>query len=167
MIQAPKTQEPAHCKQVHISKPETSTKDYCEGGTPKQRLVRKGCYFHAKRVSPTLVVAQSLCPGLQRKSQGCRRGSGPVHRDSGSILRSSVKNKFGFAENYIVLLKIMWSGTMTGSCWFPQVKRGEYALNALFGVERVWDGHGTDTQRNVNSEILHSLVWNGGVLNGI
>ena len=30
-------------------------------------------------------------------------------------------------------------------------------------MEQVWSGHGTDTQRNVNFGILHSLVWTGGV----
>ena len=27
----------------------------------------------------------------------------------------------------------------------------------------VWNGHETDTPHNVNFDILHSLVWNGGV----
>ena len=39
---------------------------------------------------------------------------------------------------------------MTDSCWFPQVIRGEYALNVWNGMKPVWNGHGTDTQRNVN-----------------
>ena len=34
-------------------------------------------------------------------------------------------------------------------------------------MEQVWNGHGRDTQCNVNFAILHSLVWNGGVWNGI
>ena len=34
-------------------------------------------------------------------------------------------------------------------------------------MEQVWNGNGTDTQRYVNFEILHSLVWNGGVWNVI
>ena len=37
-------------------------------------------------------------------------------------------------------------------------------LILLFGRERAWTGHGTDTQRDVNFEILHLLVWNGGSL---
>ena len=52
---------------------------------------------------------------------------------------------------------------MKDSCWFPQVLRGEYGLIpclTLFGLEQVWNGHGMDTQRNVNFEILLSLVWN-------
>ena len=52
---------------------------------------------------------------------------------------------------------------MNVSCWFPQVLRGEYGLIpclTLFGLEQVWNGHGMDTQRNVNFKILHSLVWN-------
>ena len=32
---------------------------------------------------------------------------------------------------------------MTDSCWFPQVIRGEYVLNTVFGLERVWNGYGT------------------------
>ena len=40
-------------------------------------------------------------------------------------------------------------------------------LNTLTGMEQVWNGHGTDTQRSVNFEILHSLVWNGEVRNGV
>ena len=34
-------------------------------------------------------------------------------------------------------------------------------------MEQVWNGHGTDTLRNVFFEVLHSLVWNGGVRNQI
>ena len=56
---------------------------------------------------------------------------------------------------------------MTDSCWFPQIIRCEYTLNTLFGLEKVWNMHGTGTQRNVNSGILHSLAGNGGVWNGI
>ena len=56
---------------------------------------------------------------------------------------------------------------MTDSSWFPQLIRGEYVLSTLFGLERLWNGHGADTQRNVNFEILHSLVWKGGVWKGI
>ena len=59
------------------------------------------------------------------------------------------------------------SGTMTDSCLFPQVVRGEYLLNTLSGLEQVWNRHATHTQRNINFEILHLLVWNGGVWNGI
>ena len=51
---------------------------------------------------------------------------------------------------------------MIDSCWFPQVIRGEYAPNTLFGLEQVWNGHGTDTQRNVNFAFvgLEWRVWN-------
>ena len=56
---------------------------------------------------------------------------------------------------------------MTDSCWFPQVIQADYALSTSFGLEQVWNEHGTDTQHNVNLEILHSLVWNGGVWIGI
>ena len=28
---------------------------------------------------------------------------------------------------------------MTDSCWFPQVTPGEYVLNILFGLERIWN----------------------------
>ena len=50
--------------------------------------------------------------------------------------------------------------------------QGEHVLNTLSGLERVWNRLAwkrdeTDTQRNVNFEILHSMVWNGGVWNGI
>ena len=34
-------------------------------------------------------------------------------------------------------------------------------------MERVWNGHGTDTQHNVNFEMLPSLVRNGEVWNGM
>ena len=33
---------------------------------------------------------------------------------------------------------------------FPQVIRGEYVVNALFGLERVWNRYGTDTHGNLN-----------------
>ena len=55
---------------------------------------------------------------------------------------------------------------MTYSCWVPQVIRGECVLITLFALERVWNGHVTDTRRNVYSERLHSLVWNEGIWNG-
>ena len=34
-------------------------------------------------------------------------------------------------------------------------------------MEQVWNGHGTDTQLNITFLVLHSMVWNGGVWNGI
>ena len=59
---------------------------------------------------------------------------------------------------------------MTHSRWFTQVIRGEYVLKYVVwsgtGMEQVWNGHGTDTQRNFNFETLRSLVWNGGLWNG-
>ena len=45
--------------------------------------------------------------------------------------------------------------------------QGEYVLNTLFGLERVWNRYGTDTQFNITFHVLHSMVWNGGVWNGI
>ena len=43
----------------------------------------------------------------------------------------------------------------------------EYVLNTLFGLERVWNRYGTDTQLNITFQVLHLMVWNGGVWNGI
>ena len=34
-------------------------------------------------------------------------------------------------------------------------------------MEQVWNGYGTDTQLNITFQVLHSMVWNGGVWNGI
>ena len=34
-------------------------------------------------------------------------------------------------------------------------------------MEQVWNGYGTDTQLNITFHVLHSMVWNGGVWNGI
>ena len=34
-------------------------------------------------------------------------------------------------------------------------------------MERVWNGYGTDTQLDITFQVLHSMVWNGGVWNGI
>ena len=34
-------------------------------------------------------------------------------------------------------------------------------------MEQVWNGYGTDTQLNITFQILHSMVWNGRVWNGI
>ena len=34
-------------------------------------------------------------------------------------------------------------------------------------MEQVWNGYGTDTQLNIIFQVLHSMVWNGGVWNGI
>ena len=56
---------------------------------------------------------------------------------------------------------------MTDSCWFPEGMRGEYVLNTLFALERLWSRYGTDTKHNVTFKILHAQVWNGGVWNGI
>ena len=33
-------------------------------------------------------------------------------------------------------------------------------------MEQVWNGYGTDTQLNITFQVLHSMVWNGGVWNG-
>ena len=41
---------------------------------------------------------------------------------------------------------------MTDSCWLPQIIRGEYVLNTLFGLEQVqymeraWNGHPAQRQ---------------------
>ena len=44
---------------------------------------------------------------------------------------------------------------------------GEYVLNTLFGLERVWNRYGTGMERTPSStSLLHSMVWNGGVWNG-
>ena len=46
--------------------------------------------------------------------------------------------------------------------------QGEYfLLNTLFGLERVWNRYGTDTQLNITFHVLHPMVWNRGVWNGI
>ena len=45
--------------------------------------------------------------------------------------------------------------------------QGEYVLNTLLGLERVLNRYGTDTQLNITFQVLHSMVWNGGVWNGI
>ena len=45
--------------------------------------------------------------------------------------------------------------------------QGEYVPNTLFGLKRVWNRYGTDTQLNITFQVLHSMVWNGGVWNGI
>ena len=45
--------------------------------------------------------------------------------------------------------------------------QGEYVLNTLFSLERVWNRYGTDTQLNITFQVFHSMVWNGGVWNGI
>ena len=34
-------------------------------------------------------------------------------------------------------------------------------------MEQVWNGYGTDTQLNITFQVLHSMVWNGRVWNGI
>ena len=34
-------------------------------------------------------------------------------------------------------------------------------------MEQVWKGYGTDTQFNITLQVLHSMIWNGGVWNGI
>ena len=35
-------------------------------------------------------------------------------------------------------------------------------------MEQIWNGYGTDTQLNITFQVLlHSMVWNGGVWNGI
>ena len=34
-------------------------------------------------------------------------------------------------------------------------------------MEQVWNGYGTDTQLNITFHVLHLMVWNGGVWNGI
>ena len=34
-------------------------------------------------------------------------------------------------------------------------------------MEQVWNGYGTDTQLNITFQLMHSMVWNGGVWNGI
>ena len=34
-------------------------------------------------------------------------------------------------------------------------------------MEQVWNGYGTDTQLNITFQVLHSMVWNGGVWNGM
>ena len=34
-------------------------------------------------------------------------------------------------------------------------------------MEQVWNGYGTDTQPNMTFQVLHSMVWNGGVWHGI
>ena len=34
-------------------------------------------------------------------------------------------------------------------------------------MEQVWKGYGTDTQFNITFQVLHSMIWNGGVWNGI
>ena len=34
-------------------------------------------------------------------------------------------------------------------------------------MEQVWNGYGTDTQLNITFQVLHSMVWNEGVWNGI
>ena len=52
-------------------------------------------------------------------------------------------------RGHVPMLSGSGSGTMTDSCWFPQVIRGEYELNTLFGLEWAWNRYGTDTQRNV------------------
>ena len=61
---------------------------------------------------------------------------------------------------------------MTDACWFPPTMiQGEYVLNTFVwsgtGMEQVWNGYGTDTQLNITFQVLHSMVWNGGVWNGI
>ena len=48
-------------------------------------------------------------------------------------------------------------------------------LNTLFGLERVWNRYGTGMERvwnghpaqHITFQVLHSMVWNGGVWNGI
>ena len=49
----------------------------------------------------------------------------------------------------------------------PTMIQGEYVLNTLLGLERVLNRYGTDTQFNITFQVLHSMVWNGGVWNGI
>ena len=34
-------------------------------------------------------------------------------------------------------------------------------------MAQVWNGYGTDTQLNITFQVLHVMVWNGGVWNGI
>ena len=34
-------------------------------------------------------------------------------------------------------------------------------------MEQVCNGYGTDTQLNITFQVLHLMVWNGGVWNGI
>ena len=34
-------------------------------------------------------------------------------------------------------------------------------------MEQVWNGYGTDTQLKIAFQVLHLMVWKGGVWNGI
>ena len=34
-------------------------------------------------------------------------------------------------------------------------------------MEQVWNGYETDSQLNITFQVLHSMVWNGGIWNGI
>ena len=47
--------------------------------------------------------------------------------------------------------------SMTDSCWFLQVIRGEYVLDTLFDLERVWNGR--PAQRQVRDIAFVGLGW--------
>ena len=52
---------------------------------------------------------------------------------------------------------------MTDSCWLPQVIRGDYVLNTLFGLEWVWNRHGTCMERtpSATSTLRYCMFWSG------
>ena len=46
-------------------------------------------------------------------------------------------------QNHVPCVHVPMQSDLEGLyfCWAPQVIRGEYVLNTLFGLERVWNGH--------------------------